>query len=122
MEKKERGSKVNIFLNRRSAGLLTIILLVALFTGCVDKKDTATEQTEAVKEKAAAEAPVTLTTEEEAMVAKIAAIATALEETPTAANTILEKYSMTVDEYEAEVYEIASSPALSDAFEKVKNR
>ena len=120
MAKKERASKVNIFLNRRSAGLLAIILLVA-FAGCADKQDTATEQTEAVKD-AAAEAPVALTAAEEALVAKIAAIATAIDETPAAANTILEKYSMTVEEYEAEVYKIASSPGLSEAFEKAKNR
>ncbi len=122
MAKKERGNKVHIFLNRRSAGLLAIILLTALFSGCIDKKDTAAEQTEAAKENAAAEATAALTAEEEALVAKIATIAAAIEETPAAAGTILEKYSMTVEEYEAEIYKIASSPALSEAFEKAKNR
>jgi hypothetical protein len=120
--KRERGNKVSIFLNRRSVGLLTIILLVALFTGCGDKQDTAAEQTETVKEEAAAEAPAALTAEEEAMVAKMATIATALEETPAAAGAILEKYSMTVEEYEAEIFKIASNPALSEAFEKAKNK
>ena len=113
---------MNVFLNRRSAGLLTILLLVALFTGCGDKQDTAAEQTEVVKEEAAVEAPAALTAEEEALVAKMAAIATALEGAPAAANTILEKYSMTMEEYEAEVYKIASSPALSEAFEKATNK
>ena len=116
---------MNYLLKNSGAGLLIVFMLAILVAGCADKQDTAAEQTEAVKEAAtetATEAVAALTTEEEALVARIAAIAVAIEEAPAGTAAILEKYSMTVEEYEAEIYRIASNPALSDAFEKAKNK
>jgi hypothetical protein len=52
----------------------------------------------------------------------MAAIAAALEESPAETAAILERYSLTIEDYEAEIYRIASDPALSAAFEKAKNR
>lgn len=111
----------------RSCILVAIVLLTALMAGCGDSQDTTEKAAEAVAEtaadeSAAAEVVASLSEAEEALVAKMATIATALEEAPATANVIMEQHSMTIDEYEAEIYRIASDPALSAAFEKAKNK
>ncbi len=100
---------------------MIVLMLAVLIAGCGDKQETAAEQTETVKE-AATEATASLSATEEALVARIATIAAAIEEAPASTAAILEKFSITVDEYEAEIYKIASDPALSEAFEKAKNK
>ncbi len=116
---------MNTYLNRRCGLTVAVLLLGILFTGCGDSQDTAADQAEAVKEateEIPAEVVAKLTAAEEALVNQVAAIASALEKAPAAAETVLEKFGMTAEEYEAAVYKIASNPALSAAFEKVKNQ
>ena len=114
---------MNIFQTKRSAFPLAMILIGILLTGCGDNSETTSGQAEAVKETAAetsTEVTATITAAEEAMVTKMAAIATAIDKAPATAEAILVKYGVTAEEYEAEIYKIASSPTLSAAFEKAR--
>ncbi|MCK9995048.1 MAG: hypothetical protein KAH56_02075 [Candidatus Krumholzibacteria bacterium] len=116
---------MNTHLIRRGGLLVAVLLAAALFTACGDSQDAATEQAEAVEETAtqtASEVTGTLTADEKEFVARIAAISTAVDKTPAAAETILVQYGLTAEEYEAAVYKIASNPALSEAFEKAKGQ
>jgi hypothetical protein len=120
---------MNTYLIRRCGLPMAILLLGVMIAGCGDYEDTASDQAEPAIEAAKEAAPevstevaTTLTAAEEALVTKIAAVAVALEKAPDAAGAILEKYGLTAEEYEAEVYKIASNPALSAAFEKAKSQ
>ena len=99
------------------------MLLAGALAGCGDSQETAADKTEAVQEtttEAAAEVAEALSAAEKELVTKIAAISAAVDKAPAMAESILEKYGITSDEYEAAVYKIAENPALSDAFEKAK--
>ncbi|MEN8006574.1 MAG: hypothetical protein ABFS42_06130 [Candidatus Krumholzibacteriota bacterium] len=116
---------MNVFLKHRSIGLLVVFLSAVLIAGCDDKQESATDQTETDQEtvqETAVETVRALTEAEEALVAKMATVAKALEEAPATAGAVLESSSMTMEEYEKEIYRIAADPALSEAFEKAKNK
>ena len=104
--------------------MLGLVLGAAcLFIGCGDSQDTAAENAEPAGETATEtvqEVATALTAAEQEMVEKIAAIATAVEKAPAMAESIMEKAGMTAEEYEAAVYKIAESPALTESFEKAK--
>jgi len=107
--------------------LVALLLLTALFAGCGESQETAAKKVEAVAEEVTPEAATTvaavsLTAAEEALVTRIAAIAAEVEESPATAAATLEQYSLTIEDYEAEIYKIASNPAMSAAFEKAKKK
>lgn len=110
------------FPTRIGALLFAVILLATVTAGCGDKQETAAEQAQTVTAEVEVAVPAALTTEESALVTRMAAVAAAIEKTPAAAATILEQYSLTAEEYEAEIFRIASDPALCNAYEKAKDR
>lgn len=110
-------------LNIRRELLVALVVLTALAAGCGDGAKETAENTETVAEEAVQPGAAASPSETEAaLVEKMAAIAKAMEEAPATGAAVLAKHSMTIEEYEAEIYRIAADPALSAAFEKAKNQ
>lgn len=95
---------------RNALPMLPILLVLLSMVGCAASDD------EPVTGAGAAEAATPVETAGEDPVTRAVAVAKALEAEPDNAVEVLERASMTPEEYEALMYEIAADPEMTRAY------
>jgi hypothetical protein len=100
----------------RQAAVWTTIVLMTLLLGCGGTADHGTEAVDADRP-AAQTAPASDTAGAEDLVARAVEIAKAIEADPDAAEAILEQHDLTIESYEALMYDISADPELTRAYE-----
>jgi hypothetical protein len=97
----------------RRTSLLLLAALFVVFIGCGGSEPEPASEAERETGSAAATASADLVT-------RAAEISKAIEADPDAAEEILQRYEITVEEFEQLMFEIAADPELSKAFEAAR--